>query len=86
MPVVTGAGHERFDEADVLAMIRHRMAESDKFHAEQRKLIAESQKFAAEQQKLYAEGLKLQRDRWLAPVIAVAAVVAAVASVLNFLK
>lgn len=89
---MTGASPDRFDEAEVLARIFHRMEEAEKFSAEQRKLIAESQKFAAEQQKLYAEGLKLQRDRWLAPVLAivtaigaVGGVTAAVASVLNLI-
>lgn len=79
------AAPDPLDHTEALARIRHMMQESDKFHAEQTKLIAESQKFAAEQQKLYAEGLKLQRDRWLAPIIVAASVAAAVAAVVSLL-
>jgi hypothetical protein len=82
---MTGIDKDRFDAAEMLARIEHRLAESDKFRAEQNKMTAEMQKFGAEQQKLYAEGLKLQRDRWLAPVIVVATITAAVASVLNLI-
>lgn len=64
------------DLTEQVARIRRMLAESDKFQAEQRKLIAEAQKF--------------DRDRWLAPLLAlvaaVGAVTAAVASVLNLLK
>jgi len=35
--------------------------------------MAESAKFAAEQRKLIAEAAKLDRDRWLAPLIAIGA-------------
>lgn len=38
---------------------------------------AETRKFAAEQNKLAAEAGKLTRDRWLAPVIALASIIAA---------
>jgi hypothetical protein len=37
----------------------------------------------AARSKLFAEGLKFERDRWLAPMVAV---IAAVASILNLLK
>jgi hypothetical protein len=55
----------------LLVTLRRMNAETEKFIAEQRKLSAEQQKLSAEQQKLYTEGLKLERDRLLAPIIAV---------------
>jgi hypothetical protein len=39
---------------------------------------AETRKFVAEMNKLTEEALKFRRDRWLAPVVAVASVLAAV--------
>ena len=39
---------------------------------------AETQKFVAEQRKLIAEADKLTRDRWLAPIIAIASIIAAI--------
>ena len=42
--------------------------------------IEETQKFTAEQHKLMAEGDKLRRDRFLAPVLVAAAVSGAVAT------
>jgi hypothetical protein len=72
-----------FDVAEQLLRLRRALDESDKFRAEQRKRIAESEKLHAEQLKLFAEGLKFERDRWLAPMVAV---IAAVASILNLLK
>jgi hypothetical protein len=47
-----------------------------------KRAIAESDKFAAEQRKLSAEADKLNRDRWLAPLLtACIALLAALASV-----
>jgi len=37
--------------------------------------MSENQKFQAEREKLLAEAAKLNRDRWLAPVLAIAAVI-----------
>jgi hypothetical protein len=37
--------------------------------------MAESHKFQAEREKLLAEAAKLNRDRWLAPVLTIAAVI-----------
>ena len=45
--------------------------ESERFIAEQRKLIAEELKLRSEELKLRAEQMKLDRDRWLAPGLAV---------------
>jgi hypothetical protein len=61
--------------------LRAELARIDRDRAETHKLTAESQKFVAEQYKLMAEGQKLTRDRWLAPVIAVASVLAAIGGV-----
>jgi len=46
--------------------------------AETRKFANESIQLAAETGKLIAEAGKLTRDRWLAPVIAVASIIGAV--------
>jgi Tfp pilus assembly protein PilN len=43
--------------------------------AEIQKLLAETIKFTAEQNKLMSEARKLDRDRWLAPALAIAAVI-----------
>jgi hypothetical protein len=59
--------------------------ETEKFVAEQRKLIAESSKFASEQQKLFAESQKLNRDRWLAPVLAVVTVLGGLLGAATFI-
>ncbi len=64
-----------------IATLRRMNAESDKFVAEQRKLIAESEKFAVEQRKLNAEARKFDRDRWLAPSLAVAGLLGGVATI-----
>ena len=50
-----------------LANIARAQEETAKFVAEQRKLIREGD-------KLQAEALKFNRDRWLAPVVAVSAI------------
>ena len=39
---------------------------------------AETRKFVAEMNKLTEEALKFRRDRWLAPVVAIASVLAAI--------
>jgi len=54
------------DLTEQLARIERWLAESDKFRAEQRKLIAEAAKH--------------DRDRWLAPVLALVTVIGAVVS------
>ena len=76
---------DQINMKEQVARIQRMLDESDKFRAEQRKLIAESEKLSAEERKLYAEGLKFSRDRWLAPVIAISTIIAAVASVANLL-
>ena len=43
--------------------------------AELQRMLEETKKFVAEQHKLMAEARKLDRDRWLAPALAIAAVV-----------
>jgi hypothetical protein len=69
----------------MVVRINRMVNESLKFQAEQQKLIAEQLKFNAEQQKLLAEQLKLSRDRWLAPVLAIAAVVGGLLGVATFI-
>lgn len=53
--------------------IRAEIARIDRDRAETSKLTEEAQKFIAEQRKLIAEGRKLDRDRWLAPLVAASA-------------
>ena len=43
------------------------------------RIIEESHEFTAEQHKLLAEARKLDRDRWLAPVLAIIAAAGGVA-------
>ncbi len=63
----------RLNLADIVARIERSNAETHKFVAEQAKLLAE-------QNKLNAEALKLCRDRFLAPALALAATLGAIAT------
>jgi len=64
--------------------IKATLARIDRDLAESSKLRAETEKFVAEQRKLIAESQKLNRDRWLAPVLAIAAVIGGVLGVASF--
>jgi hypothetical protein len=59
-------------------------SESEKFVAEQRKLISELIKLASEQTKLDAEARKLNRDRGLAPWLAVVGLIGGLLAIANF--
>jgi hypothetical protein len=78
------------DLDEQIERIRRSREESDKFVAEQKKLMAEAAKLSAKQAKLYAEGLKLNRDRWIAPVVVavtmLGALTAAVTSIIMLLR
>ncbi len=66
------------DLRSILARIDRDLAESGKLRSEQRKLDAE-------QRKLDAEQRKLSRDHWLAPVLAIAAVIGGLLGVASFI-
>ena len=59
----------------------------DAFHSqvEIRRWLAESDKFVAEQRKLIAEAAKFDRDRWTAPLLSLAAVLGALTGFLAVL-
>jgi hypothetical protein len=76
---MTGAP-DQIDISEQILRLQRMLDESEKFRAETRKLIAESDKFAAEQRKLISEAQKFDRDRWLAPVLALVTVIGAVVS------
>jgi hypothetical protein len=57
----------------------------DRDLAKSAKLRAESEKFVAEQRKLIAEEGKLTCDRWLAPALAIAAVIGGLLGVATFI-
>jgi hypothetical protein len=61
--------------------LRAILARIDRDLAEQSKLRAESDKFASEQRKLNAEAAKLDRDRWLAPALAITGLVGGILTV-----
>ena len=63
----------RLNLADVVARIERAQAETRKF-------VAEHDKLSAERSKLDAEALKLRRDRFLAPALALAATLGAIAT------
>lgn len=65
--------------------LRAEIARIDRDQAEIHKLMAEARKFSAEQQKLFAEAAKLDRDRWLAPALAIAAVIGGLFGVASFI-
>lgn len=46
--------------------------------------LAETRKFVAERDKLIAEAGKLNRDRWLAPLLAIAAVLGGLLGAASF--
>jgi hypothetical protein len=76
--VSDAAAEHDLDLKEQVARINRALVESDKFQAEQRKLIAESDKFQAEQRKLMAEAAKYERERSLAPVVIAASLGAGV--------
>lgn len=55
--------------------------ESQKFIAEQKKLMAEEAKLRSEELKLGSEARKLDRDRWIAPWLAVTGLVGGIITV-----
>jgi hypothetical protein len=74
------------DELDLRAepaRIDRDRAESGKLQAEARKLFAEQLKLRAEQ--LASEARKLDRERWLAPVLAIAAVIGGLLGTASFI-
>jgi hypothetical protein len=68
-----------------LAETQKSFAEQRKFMAEQGKLIAEQGKLQAEQAKFYAEQAKLNRDRYLAPWLALTGLVGGIVTVIALL-
>lgn len=72
-----------------LARIDRDLAETQKLNAETRKLFAEARKFdyaefeklSAETRKLFSEAAKLDRDRWLAPWLAIAGLLGGIITV-----
>ena len=60
--------------------IQEQVARIDRAIAETHKLQQESDKFSVEQRKLAAEADKFKVDRFIAPVIAIASFVVAIAS------
>jgi len=55
--------------------LRVTLARIDRDLAESAKLREETNKLVAEQHKLTAEAAKLDRDRWLAPALAIASLI-----------
>ena len=65
--------------------LRAVLARIDRDLAESAKLRGETEKFVAEQRKLAAEARKFDRERWLAPVLAIAAVVGGLLGAATFI-
>lgn len=63
--------------------LRGEIARIDRDRAETAKLTEETRKFTAEQHKLMSEAAKLDRDRWLAPWLAVITVLGGFAGFLS---
>ena len=59
--------------------LRAEIARIDRDRAETHKLTAEVEKFAGEQRKLVSEAQKLDRDRWLAPLVVSASILGSAA-------
>jgi Skp family chaperone for outer membrane proteins len=60
-----------FDVRAILARIDRDLMESAKLREESEKFIAEQKKLTAEEAKLRSEARKLDRDRWIAPWLAI---------------
>jgi hypothetical protein len=72
---------DRLNLAELVARIERQQRETHKFIAEHDKLAAEARKFTAEHDKLSAEGRKFDRDRWLAPWLAIAGILGGLATI-----
>ncbi len=77
----------------ILARIDRDLADSAKLREESNKMREESSKFIAEQRKLMAESeklaieaLKLHRDRWLAPWLAILGLIGGLLAIANFVQ
>lgn len=68
----------------ILAGIDRDPAESGKLRAETEKFVAEQRKPIAEQVKFDAEARKLNRDRWLAPWLAIVGLIGGLLTIANF--
>lgn len=71
----------KFNVETILAGIERDLAEAGKLRRESEKFIAEQQKLMTESQKLFAERQKLDRDRWLAPWLAMAGLIGGLVSI-----
>jgi uncharacterized protein YydD (DUF2326 family) len=58
--------------------LRAELARIDRDRSETLKLREESEKFIAEQHKLLAEASKLNRDRWMAPYVLAVSLIGAI--------
>lgn len=59
--------------------------EQIRYAAELQRMFEETKKFVAEAHKLEAEARKLDHDRWLAPALAIAAVIGGLLGVAAFI-
>jgi hypothetical protein len=76
---------DQLDLRAVIAQIDRNRAESMKLQEEAQKFVSEQHKMMAEAAKLAAEEPKLNRDRWLAPVLAIAAVIGGLLGAASFI-
>jgi Skp family chaperone for outer membrane proteins len=78
------AARAAIDVQSIIARIDRDLAESAKLREETRQFVNEAHRMEAERKKLEAEAAKLQRDRWLAPLVLLASVAGGlVVAVLN---
>ncbi len=68
----------QLDLCEQLARIDHSMAETQTFHAENRKLTEQALKLTEEALKFREEALKFRRDRWLAPWLLVVSILSTI--------
>ena len=67
----------------IVARIDRDLEESAKLRAENRKFIAEHDKLIAEEATLRSEARKLDRDRWIAPWLAITGLVGGLITVIG---
>jgi hypothetical protein len=80
-----GETTDNFDLKALSARIDRDLAETGKLLAETRKFVVEQAKLQAEQDKLGAEQAKLQRDRGLAPWLAISGLIGGLLAIATLL-
>lgn len=75
----------QLDLEAIVAAIERDLAEAGKLRRESEKFIAEQRKLISEESKLNSEARKFDRDRWLAPWLAIAGLIGGLVAIATLL-